>query len=43
MFIVFPVAAFHLAVMSWRIGADYLVPDVMAFHMYLEKCGIIRL
>lgn len=27
--IVLPVAALYLAVMHWRIGADYLMPDAM--------------
>ena len=29
--IILPVAALHLAVMPWRIGADYLMTDGMLF------------
>ncbi len=39
--IVLPVAALHLAVMPWRIGADYLVPDAMLLQTRLEKGGLI--
>ena len=39
--IVLPVAALHLAVMPWRIGADYLVPDAMLLQTHLEKGGLI--
>ncbi len=39
--IVLPVAALHLAVMPWRIGADYLVPDAMLPQTHLEKGGLI--
>lgn len=39
--VVLPVAAFHLAVMPWHIGADYFMPDAMLFQMYLEKGGLI--
>ncbi len=39
--VVLPVAALHLAVMPWRIGADYLMPDAMQFQMCLEKGGLI--
>ena len=39
--IVLPVAALHLAVMPWRIGADYLVPDAILFQTHLKKGGLI--
>lgn len=39
--IVLPVAAFHLAVMPWRIGTDYLVPDAVLLQTHLEKGGLI--
>ncbi len=41
--IVLPVAALHLAVMPWRIGADYLVPDAMLLQTHLEKGGLVRM
>ena len=39
--IVLPVAALHFAVMPWRIGADYLMPDAMLPQMYLKKGGLV--
>ena len=39
--IVLPVAALYLAVMPWRIGADYLVPDAMLLQTHLKKGGLI--
>lgn len=39
--VVFPVAAFHLAVMSRRIRADQFVPDPVLFQMHLKKGGLV--
>lgn len=39
--IVLPVAALHFAVMPWRIGADYLVPNAMLLQTHLKKGGLI--
>ena len=39
--IVLPVATLHFAVMSWRIGADYLVSDAVLLQTHLEKGGLI--
>lgn len=40
-FVVLPVAAFHLPVMSRRIGTDQFVPDPVLFQMHLKKSGLV--
>lgn len=39
--IVFPVAAFHLAIVPGHKRPDQLVADTMAFQMYLEQGGLV--
>lgn len=40
-FVIFPMAAFHFAVISGRIGSDQPVPDAAAFQMRLKERWLV--